>query len=247
MKIIIPGKPIPKKRPKFSRRSTFVVTYDPQEKEKNEVKKIIVSQLLERLNSEDKSILLEAGRICRSSIFFVQFVFFLPINTSDSVRVSNRKLWGIQSASYKPDYDNLEKFYLDCANGILWKDDASIIKAEALKIYDENPRVEIVVKAKDDINIKENVEKVITSFTPSEFKEMQEYARQIALISNPPVQDFEGNILQQWIITTSCILSEFAVKYSNKLSKISKLGNITNEVQEREKFLGELKNGAFNI
>jgi Holliday junction resolvase RusA-like endonuclease len=247
MKITIPGKPIPKMRPRFARRGSFVATYDAQQKEKEKVKKIISAQLLENLNSDNKFTSFEAGKICRSNIFFVEFIFFLPINQSDSVSVQNKKLWGVLCASSKPDYDNLEKFYLDCANGILWTDDASIIKASALKVYSEEPRVEIVVKAKDDSNLMPSVEKVITSFAPSEFKEMQKYAKEISLISQPAMGDIEGDILQEWIISTACLLSDFALKYAGKLSKIAKLGCLTDEVKKREEFREELKKGVYNI
>lgn len=36
----------------------------------------------------------------------------------------------------KPDIDNLQKQIMDCGNGILWEDDALIVRAEAEKIYD---------------------------------------------------------------------------------------------------------------
>lgn len=247
MQITVLGKPIPKQRARYSKRGSFVITYDPQEKDKKKVREILSAQLLDNLNSANKLTSFDAGKICRSNVFFVEFIFFLPINASDSVIVRNKKLWGITSASCKPDYDNLEKFYLDCANGILWNDDASIVKARALKIYDETPRVEIVVTAKDDIKLCQSAEKVITSFSPSEFKEMQNYARQIAQLAQPDMADIEGDFLQEWLTATACLLSQFAIKYSAKLTKIAKLGNVLDDVKKIKDNKLAIEKGVFNI
>ena len=45
----------------------------------------------------------------------------------------------------RPDIDNLIKFILDSANGILYLDDAQIYTINAHKIYDEHPRTEIEI------------------------------------------------------------------------------------------------------
>lgn len=236
MKIIIPGKPIPKQRARYSKRGKHVVTYDPQEKDKKYVCQIMTMQLAEFANSTDKSIYFELGKICSAKAFSVQFLFFLPINQSDSVSAKNKKLWGITPAATKPDYDNLEKFYLDCANGILWDDDAAVIQAKALKLYSEQPRVEIVINAIQDINISKSVESVITSFSPSEFKEFQEYAKQITQIDQPTLDGSEDSILQEWLVSTACMLSEFALRFAPKLTKISKLGDVKSEIKKLQEY-----------
>lgn len=46
----------------------------------------------------------------------------------------------------KPDLDNLEKFLQDCANGILFRDDALISKKTSQKVYDTNPRIEFTLE-----------------------------------------------------------------------------------------------------
>lgn len=45
----------------------------------------------------------------------------------------------------RPDLDNYAKAILDGADGILYKDDAQIVKLILQKHYDENPRVEIKI------------------------------------------------------------------------------------------------------
>lgn len=236
MKIIIPGKPIPKARARHSSRGKYVVTYDPQDKDKQRVRKIMSAQLAEYFALTEKSISSHLFKICSSKVFSVQFLFFLPINQSDSVVVRNKKLWGMTRASTKPDYDNLEKFYLDCANGILWDDDSTVVQAKALKLYSEEPRVEIVINAVQDINVSKNVESVITSFSPSEFRVLQDYASKISQIAQPNIENLDDNILQDWIVSTACLLSDFALTYASKLNKIAKIGDVKNEVKKFEDY-----------
>lgn len=45
----------------------------------------------------------------------------------------------------KPDLDNLIKLVMDAANGILWKDDANVVKLEALRVYGESAKTTIKV------------------------------------------------------------------------------------------------------
>lgn len=236
MKIIIPGKPIPKMRARYSKRGKHVITYDPQDKDKKVVQKVMTDQLIAHYDSAQKMIGQELYKICTSKVFSVQFIFFLPVNASDSVSAKNKKLWGITRASTKPDYDNLEKFYLDCANGILWDDDASVVKAQALKLYSEEPRVEIVVNAVEDIKVPKNIEEIISIFSPSEFKELQYYAKKISEISEPSVETIEDGILQEWVISTAELLSKFSINFGSKLTKIAKIGDIKSEGKKIESF-----------
>lgn len=45
----------------------------------------------------------------------------------------------------RPDIDNLIKFLLDCANGILFKDDAQVASITAQKVYSTVPRTELSI------------------------------------------------------------------------------------------------------
>lgn len=236
MKIIIPGKPIAKQRARYSKRGKHVVTYDPQEQDKKHVRQIMTAQLTDCFAVTDKSISKEMFNICTTKVFSVQFIFFLPINQSDSVSAKNRKLWGIKRASTKPDYDNLEKFYLDCANGILWGDDSTVVQGRAMKLYSEEPRVEIVIEAVQEVKLIPNVEKVITSFSPSEFKELQTYTRQISQIVEMDVEELSDIILLEWLNATACLLSDFATKFAPKLTKIAKIGDIKSEVKNLKEY-----------
>lgn len=46
----------------------------------------------------------------------------------------------------RPDLDNAVKSVKDALNGLMWKDDAQIVDLIALKRYDSQPRVEIVIE-----------------------------------------------------------------------------------------------------
>lgn len=47
----------------------------------------------------------------------------------------------------KPDIDNMVKLFCDAANGILWKDDAQVVRLLARKVYGESPSIEITVRS----------------------------------------------------------------------------------------------------
>ena len=93
--IVIPGKPIPLARPRRAKNGGM---YDSQKCEK-----MAVQMIMKRYNPEF---------LLSDSPLFVEMVFYF--NTP--------KRKG-ESHTGRPDVDNLVKFYLDCLNGILIKDD----------------------------------------------------------------------------------------------------------------------------
>jgi len=46
----------------------------------------------------------------------------------------------------RPDLSNYVKFLEDALNGVVWMDDAQIVKLVALKDYSDNPRVELTIQ-----------------------------------------------------------------------------------------------------
>ena len=126
----IPGKPIAKKRPRFARRGKFVVTYNDQQTE--EGKWILTArQQITEMIPEGVPITLRC-------------VFYMPIPASTSKKRRETMLYHTK----KPDIDNLCKFVKDCLNGELWHDDSQVSELIAAKLYDENPRTEILVEVK---------------------------------------------------------------------------------------------------
>lgn len=130
MIFIIAGNPIPKSRPRIIQNHS----YDPQKKIANDFK---VKLFIEKSRAFMENPL-EAIDIVKSNAFFVKICFFMPIR---KYLKKNEGDWH----NIKPDSSNLYKFFEDCANGILWRDDAMIVAGSFKKIYSKNPRTEIEV------------------------------------------------------------------------------------------------------
>lgn len=63
-----------------------------------------------------------------------------------SKRKTEQALSGALFPTGKPDLDNVAKLYLDALNGILWVDDAQIVKLIVLKQYGEKAGVGMIVE-----------------------------------------------------------------------------------------------------
>lgn len=132
MRIVIEGKPIPQKRPRFARMKGFVKTYDPQSEEKKTVKTLIKSQVTEKLEGPLK----------------VNCIFYLHIPLSFSKKKKQEAIDGVLKPATKSDIDNYVKFYFDCMNGIAWRDDSQVVELKAEKVYSSRPRTEIEIEEK---------------------------------------------------------------------------------------------------
>lgn len=145
MKIVIPGNPIADVRPRHKNIGNVTMTYDPLSKEKERVKKMILFEVNKTLNSDCKEIVMEASNLAQDCAFSVDLCFHLPIPKSSSNSKKKAMHQGFIKMTKKPDIDNLCKFILDCANGILFPDDRMITTLIARKWYSENPRTEILI------------------------------------------------------------------------------------------------------
>jgi len=158
MKIVIPGTPIAKKRHKCGCRGNKPFAYDPQLKQEMEaVKWEMLSAFDNAINSKNKEIVVEASNLTVAKSFEVTYDFLFPVKKSETKVKRMAKLAGLQPHNIKPDLDNLEKFYTDCATGIFWTDDCQITVMSSKKSYDDNPRTEmeiIGIKPRDYNDIK---------------------------------------------------------------------------------------------
>lgn len=134
MKIIIPGNPISKQRPRFARRSKFVATYNNQE-------------------TEEGLFYLEAKqqvKQCFEGPLKVTCHFFMPRPKNHYGTGKNAGILKESAPKYplgkRNDVDNLTKFVYDCLNGLAWKDDSQIIISMLCKIYHDSPRTVIVIE-----------------------------------------------------------------------------------------------------
>lgn len=141
--------------------------------------------------------------------FEVDWYFYMPIPKSFSQVKKNACKWGLIEHTSKPDRSNLEKFYEDCANGILWKDDSQITRGKIIKRYcnDDNPRTEIEMKPIQETN--EDMKEILSMFSPDEISTICYEASKIKMTAEklPEIASF---------------LSKLADQHAKKFSKITK-------------------------
>ena len=116
MKVIIPGKPIAKARPRFFRRGKFVGTYNGQQTEEGKFLALCHEQITWQPVS------LAIG---------VFMIFRFPRPKSHYGTGKNAEKLKATAPMYhtqRPDIDNLEKFVADCLNGVAWVDDCQVVK-----------------------------------------------------------------------------------------------------------------------
>jgi Holliday junction resolvase RusA-like endonuclease len=128
--IVLPGVPVAKQRPRFSRFGT----YDKQ----RDVKELYRLSLLPQLPS--------GFRVIDSPIS-LHIVFEMPIPKS----TSKKKLQALIGSPHlkKPDLDNLYKMF-DAYNGVLWSDDSLIYKITMEKRYSETPQTLLNIEYEQD-------------------------------------------------------------------------------------------------
>ena len=130
LNIVLPGVPIAKQRPRFSRFGT----YDKQK----DVKELYRLSLLPQLPS--------GFRLIETPIS-LHIIFEMPIPKSTSKK-KQAQLIGSPHLK-KPDLDNLYKMF-DAYNGVLWSDDSLIYKIQMEKRYSETPQTLLNIEYEED-------------------------------------------------------------------------------------------------
>lgn len=125
IEFIVPGRPVPMARP----RVTMHGTYTP--KECREYKNLVAAVAKSVMRGNDYMMFNAEPLECR-----VRFIFPLP--------KTRKNPW----ATSRPDLDNLYKAVTDSMIGIVYKDDAQIVRASIEKAYEINGdgRAEIWVR-----------------------------------------------------------------------------------------------------
>lgn len=118
----IPGRPVAKGRPRFTQTARGVHTFTP-----------------ERTANWEMVVQAEMYKVCPKPLdgpleLSVSFIFHYPKNWA---KVKREAAEEGESVWYegKPDLDNLVKLIKDAGNGIIWRDDAQVVKLEADKCY----------------------------------------------------------------------------------------------------------------
>ena len=135
MKIIIPGDPVSQARMKYSSRGGFGRLYDPRKKEKDSIKKGLLSYIQSHYTGFKH---LQHPR--------VSFIFHMRILSSTRKRDLPLFSSGLLKHENKPDVDNLVKLYLDCLDGIAFEGDQGITLGTAMKLYHPFPKTVIILQ-----------------------------------------------------------------------------------------------------
>lgn len=130
-KLLIPGKPMGKQRPRFMRKTS--ITYTPKETINYET---LVQQLY---ISKFKNLRFEGPLKMNIAAYF-------GIPKSKSKKAHERMLAGYELPTKKPDMDNIIKIVADALNGIAYYDDCQIVQCKVEKFYTMDPRVEIEIQ-----------------------------------------------------------------------------------------------------
>jgi len=225
MKFTIPGNPIAKARARTVTRNGFTKTYDPQFVKKRTIQARLKCFIKQAFDSANKEMHLEASDLAFNHAYRVELNFYFRIPHSASKSERNAILWGIPHNS-KPDLDNCEKFYLDCANGILFPDDSMIVSLSSKKFYSDKPRTEIDVMPLNKKQTHSDFDKIKKIFSPDELKEFLDYVAQFTKWNPKDLYPFnavgEEYYDSQWTASLGSKLTEFAEKYGDILKKIAK-------------------------
>jgi len=127
------GVPVPKGRPRFSRRGSHIHTYTPEKTKSWEAE------------------VADAARDAMGSSAPVEWpvavgiVVVLPIAKSWSKKKTQEALEGRTLPTNKQDLDNHAKSILDACNGILYTDDGQVVNLHVSKRYGMHPCVEVTM------------------------------------------------------------------------------------------------------
>jgi Holliday junction resolvase RusA-like endonuclease len=123
----VPGQPVAKGRPRFARRGAHVMAYTPAKTAsyENQVK---VAATLAMCGTEPTS---------APVALIVTLNLQIPASWSKKRRAE--AVAGTICATKKPDADNVLKGIKDGCNGIIWRDDAQVVRILIKKQYAETP------------------------------------------------------------------------------------------------------------
>jgi Holliday junction resolvase RusA-like endonuclease len=134
IRLVIPGEPVAKARPKLATVHGHAMAFTPQKTRRYEdiVRNVVSHQWAGR------SILQDVAITMRVTVF-------RGIPKSWSKRKQSDALTGAVRPLGKPDWDNFGKAISDGLNGLVYLDDALIVDAHVQKFYSLEPRVEVAL------------------------------------------------------------------------------------------------------
>ena len=217
MKFIINEPPAAKARHKHRLVKGRVITYDPQAPQKNYIRTVLKHVLrVEKMPDAPLAI---------------KLTFCLPIPQGWPRKKKLLAAWGVVKPLSKPDTDNLEKFILDCANGILYSDDKIIVDSHSRKIYSLTPRTIVEVEPVAEIVMTKIEEKILSIYTPEKISDMKKVLEELTFLTEEIVEMNPTTIRK--IIRNLIVLSN---EHAEPLMKINKILD-----KEKTSFLKNLK------
>lgn len=88
----------------------------------------------------------QLGHLCLEGALAVSITIHVPVPASWSKSKREAALSGVARPTGRPDIDNNVKLAFDALNGILWKDDAQIVRLTASKVYGTHPETTLTVR-----------------------------------------------------------------------------------------------------
>lgn len=131
IKFSIPGEPVPKARPRFTRNGHAYTQAKTRTYE--EIVRLHATQAMR-------------GKKMLTGAIELDVTFYFPIPKSLTKAIKAQAMRGDLAHQKKPDFDNCAKAISDACNKVVYNDDAQITDAHVYKRYSEFPRVEITIK-----------------------------------------------------------------------------------------------------
>lgn len=131
----IPGDPVPKGRPRFARRGTFVQTYT--DSKTLEYETLVGFKAKQAIGSSEPL----KGHLT------VYLYLRYAVPTSYSKKRTEACLNGLEYPK-RVDLDNCYKSITDAMNGIVYVDDSQIVEAHILKCYSLEPGANVMIQEK---------------------------------------------------------------------------------------------------
>lgn len=134
IKIVVPGAPVAKGRPRFRKVGKFVQAYTPAKTRNAEL------NILNCFKEQVKDFKMPSkGPISLCITFFMP----VPVSLSKNKREALKGTWHL----VKPDADNLAKAVCDALNGYAWQDDSAIWSLKVAKVYaTDEPCTEVEIE-----------------------------------------------------------------------------------------------------
>lgn len=217
IKFIIWEQPIAKTRHRSYIQGKHIKSYDTQVADKNKIR----WQLKEYMNKEKLSIL--EGYLNVS----IDFFFMAPQSYSSIKR--NSLIWFEYPTV--SDLDNLAKFYLDCCNDLIFRDDRQIVELKCRKFYSTKPHVEINIMPRHD-KVDEEVNTILGLYGQDELINFFEIAIELCELYSIDesfdwvkdelniTDDDEVRIVR--LTRTAYLLSKLAYNHANLLKSIER-------------------------